>query len=181
MPPREAARSLNSRDFSLEFGSGSPLPLINAWYNGYRLWTSLVRVCRRKNWWVTSSKPDHTTRRASAHSVAVRRSVIYVSCSSSFLIYLIRALTRAQSYKTVRSIMSRSFSKLYFARFDLLLFVRVAWLRSKFLITRKIQFVSGPFSDASGPFSDASGPFSDVSGPFSDVSCQSAGLVVRCK
>jgi hypothetical protein len=30
MPPREAARSYNSRDFSLEFGSGSPLPLINA-------------------------------------------------------------------------------------------------------------------------------------------------------
>jgi len=33
--------------FSLEFGSGSPLPLTNAWCNGYRLWTSLVRVCRR--------------------------------------------------------------------------------------------------------------------------------------
>jgi hypothetical protein len=45
-PPREAARSYNSREFSLEFGSGSPLPLINALYNGY-LWTSRVRGYRR--------------------------------------------------------------------------------------------------------------------------------------
>src|SRR5207237_2204345 len=29
-PPREAARSFNSRDFALRFGSGRPLPLINA-------------------------------------------------------------------------------------------------------------------------------------------------------
>src|SRR5881398_2325022 len=29
-PPREVARSFNSRDFALRFGSGSPLPLIIA-------------------------------------------------------------------------------------------------------------------------------------------------------
>lgn len=45
-PPREAARSLQVSDFALRFGSGSPLPLINALYNGY-LWTSRVRGYRR--------------------------------------------------------------------------------------------------------------------------------------
>ena len=44
-PPRDAARSFNSLDFAFEIGSGSPLPLISAWYDGY-LWTYSVRVCR---------------------------------------------------------------------------------------------------------------------------------------
>src|SRR5688572_13806262 len=44
-PPREAARSFNSLISLLRFGSGSPLPLISAWYDGY-LWTYSVRVCR---------------------------------------------------------------------------------------------------------------------------------------
>src|SRR5256714_14629119 len=35
-------------NFALRFGSGSPLPRINAWYFGY-LWPAGGRVCRRNN------------------------------------------------------------------------------------------------------------------------------------
>jgi len=46
--PGKLPAPYKTRDFSLRFGSGSPLPRINAWCNGY-LWT-LVRVYRQINW-----------------------------------------------------------------------------------------------------------------------------------
>ena len=62
--PGKLPAPFNSRDFVLRFGSGSPLPRINAWSDGY-LWTGSfpVRVCRRKYWQVTNSNRN-TRRRA---------------------------------------------------------------------------------------------------------------------
>src|SRR6185369_13842420 len=76
-PPREAARSFNSLDFSLRFGSGSPLPLINACYfDDSRI--LVVRVYRQTcSYLITSGRPSrrsHTWRR----TAAIASSVLYV-------------------------------------------------------------------------------------------------------
>jgi len=49
--PGKLPAPTNLREFFVEIGSGSPLPLIIAWCNGY-LWTVLVRVRRQTDWWV---------------------------------------------------------------------------------------------------------------------------------
>ena len=68
-PPREAARSFNSLEFSLRFGSGSPLPLINACYSG-DFWLFPVRVYRQNHRSPMpsdrASRRSHTWRRTPA-------------------------------------------------------------------------------------------------------------------
>jgi len=83
--PGKPPAPYNSRDFSLRFGSGSPLPRINAWCNGY-LWM-LVRVCHQINWLVN---PDwHSdTRHAWRPWAAVWSCVLYVSSSLTLECFL---------------------------------------------------------------------------------------------
>src|SRR6185369_2636289 len=68
-PPREAARSFNSLEFSLRFGSGSPLPLINACYSGdFRLFPVRVYRQNRRSPMPSdrASRRSHTWRRTPA-------------------------------------------------------------------------------------------------------------------
>ena len=79
-------------NFALRFGSGSPLPLIIAWFDGY-LWTFLVRVCRQKYWLLTRSgltnRRPHTWRR----TAAISSNVVCLSCSSSLKVSSSRCAT----------------------------------------------------------------------------------------
>src|ERR1051325_5966670 len=67
-----------------------------------------VRVCRRNNWWVTSSDLSHPRRRPSTNSVAV--CFLCVSCSSS-LISPHAPSARTHVYKGGRMVLSRSFCR----------------------------------------------------------------------
>ena len=66
----------------LRFGSGSPLPLINAWYDA-DLWAFPVRVYRRNNRSLTRSGPTNRRRRTWRRSAAMASCVRIVSYSSS--------------------------------------------------------------------------------------------------
>ena len=81
-PPREAARSFNSLEFALRFGSGSPLPRINAAScAGYR--TFAFRVSRRKYWSLTRSGPTNRRLCTWRRSAAISSNVLCLSCPSS--------------------------------------------------------------------------------------------------
>ena len=80
--PREAARSFNSLNLLLRFGSGSPLPLINAWCDA-DLWAFPGRVYRQNNRPLTRSGPTNRRRRAWRRSAARASCVRVVSYSSS--------------------------------------------------------------------------------------------------
>ena len=88
--PREAARSFKSLGFALRFGSGRPLPLINAWYSDY-LSACLVRVYRRNYWSLTRSGRTNRRLHTWRHPAAVSSNVRYVSCSSTSEFILTRA------------------------------------------------------------------------------------------
>jgi len=96
--PGKLPAPYKSRDFALRFGSGSPLPLINAWYDGY-LWTLpvFVRVRRQKYWPMTSSDRLSDTRLAWRPTAAIWLRVLCMSCSSSlkFLPHRARSCRRA--------------------------------------------------------------------------------------
>jgi len=69
-------------NFALRFGSGSPLPLIIAWFDGY-LSTSLVRACRQKYWSLTRSGPTRRHTDSWRRMAAISSNVLCMYGSST--------------------------------------------------------------------------------------------------
>ncbi len=72
------------RDFALRFGSGRPLPLINASFDGY-LWTLpvFVRVRRQKYWSLTRSGLRNRRPYTWPRTAAISSNVLCLSWSST--------------------------------------------------------------------------------------------------
>ena len=116
--PGKLPAPYKSRDFSLRFGSGSPLPLIIAWSDDY-LWTWPSVWVRRQTNWSMTSRGHVNTRQACRQTAAIGSYVWCISKTSSLNFFspcAHQSIAQPELYKAGPLVLSSSFTKNYFFR-----------------------------------------------------------------